>query len=124
MRFLRIMGAVLLSVFVLSLTVNAGEKDLGIASVRRVTFSNPVRVGTNLLRPGEYEVRHTMEGQEHIMVFRRVQGKEQAEVKVKCNLVALTKKAPQNQTVFEMNAANERVLRELIFRGDTAKHVF
>jgi hypothetical protein len=64
-----------------------------------------------------------MEGTDHVMVFKLANGKG-AEVKAKCALIQLGNKADQTRTVYEVNAANERVLRELVFRGDTAKHVF
>jgi hypothetical protein len=63
-----------------------------------------------------------MEGQEHVMVFQRVHGKDQ--VKVKCTLVPLARKADQSETIYLLNASNERVLQGLVFRGDSAKHVF
>jgi hypothetical protein len=63
-----------------------------------------------------------MEGQDHIMSFESVHGK--TIVKVPCKLVPLGSKAGQTQSSFVTNAANERVLQELVFRGDTAKHVF
>jgi hypothetical protein len=103
--------------------VSAEEKNLGIRDVSRVTFVAPMRVGTAVLPAGDYLVRHTMEGQEHVMVFQPVRGKG-PEVKAKCTLVPLAEKAEHNQTIYSMNAANERVLQELIFRGDSAKHVF
>ncbi|HUO25345.1 MAG TPA: hypothetical protein VMU61_06735 [Candidatus Aquilonibacter sp.] len=71
---------------------------------------------------GDYEVRHTMQGEEHIMVFKSLRTKE--ETSVKCTLVPLGHKAGQNQTVYQLNAANEKVVEELVFRGDSAKHVF
>ena len=57
------------------------------------------------------------------MVFQKVGGKS-PEVNVRCSLVALEKKAEKDQTIYLLKAANERVLQELIFRGDKAKHVF
>ena len=57
------------------------------------------------------------------MVFESVKTGT-VEAKAKCNLVKLAQKANQTRTVYETNPANERVLRELEFRGDTAKHVF
>src|SRR5579864_6838563 len=95
--------------------------DLGIHDTGRVTFSSPVRVGNSLLPAGEYIVRHTMEGQEHVMVFEAVNHKTQP-VKAKCQLVQLSGKADQTRTVFDINGANERVLQELVFAGDRAKH--
>jgi hypothetical protein len=39
-------------------------------------------------------------------------------------LVPLTAKAERNEKIFDLNAANERVLHELVFKGDLARHVF
>jgi hypothetical protein len=111
-----------LSVCALGLIATAKTNDMGIKEVRRVTFSETIRVGTDVLKPGEYVVRHTMEGQDHVMVFQRVSTKE--EFKVKCTLVPLAQKAQQDQSISQVNSANEKVLQELVFRGDTAKHVF
>jgi hypothetical protein len=121
MRSFKVLG-LLLCVLVLGSLAMAGENNMGVADVSRVTFVAPMRVGTAVLPAGDYVVRHTMEGQEHIMVFQRVRSKD--EIKVKCTLVPLKQKADQNQTIYELKANNERVLQELVFRGDSAKHVF
>lgn|ERR1700758_105502 len=97
--------------------------NLGIHDTGKLVLANPTRVGGTLLPAGEYTVRHTMEGQDHVMVFQAANHKVQ-DVKVKCQLVQLGKKADQTRTVYQLNAANERVLQELVFAGDTAKHVF
>ena len=55
------------------------------------------------------------------MIFKQVGGK--AEVKAKCNLVPLDAKAKTTEQRYSENAKNERVLVEMQFRGDTAKHV-
>jgi len=122
MRFMKAL-AVFLCVLALLSVASATDKDLGIRDVSRVTFVEPMRVGTALLPAGDYLVRHTMEGQDHVMVFQPVRGKT-PEVKVKCTLVPLAQRALQTQTIYQLNAANERVLQELVFKGDTAKHVF
>jgi len=121
MRSLKVLGLLMCVLALVSFAMAAD--NLGIREVSRVTFAVPMRVGTALLPAGDYVVRHTMEGQVHTMVFQPVRGKG-PEVKVKCTLVPLGQKADQTQTIYTLNAANERVLRELIFRGDTAKHVF
>ena len=121
MRSLKILG-IFLCVLALGSIVMAGENSMGVRDVSSVTFVAPIRVGSALLPAGQYVVRHTMEGPEHVMVFQRVHGKDQ--VKVKCTLVPLAQKADQNQTIYQLNASNERVLQELVFRGDFAKHVF
>ena len=45
-------------------------------------------------------------------------------MRAKCTLVPLPEKALETEKHFELNAANERVLHELIFKGDRSKHVF
>lgn len=121
MRSLKLMG-ILICVLVLGTIAMAGENSMGVRDVSNVTFVAPMRVGAVTLPAGQYVVRHTMEGQEHVMVFQQVRGKDQ--VKVKCTLVPLAQKADQDQTIYQLNASNERVLLELVFRGDSAKHVF
>jgi len=123
MRVLKVVSVLAISVLALSLLATAGQNKLGVSDVVQVTFNTPVRVGTSLLPAGAYTVRHTMEGQDHVMVFQ-LTGSKALEVKAKCSLIQLGKKSDQTRTVYEVNASNERVLRELVFRGDTAKHVF
>ena len=114
---------ILLSVFIMG-ALAAAENQLGIRDNYRVTFSENVRVADTLLPQGNYEIRHEMQGSEHIMVFRQLGKKNPVEVRAKCNLVPLTAKADKDQTIYILNAANERVLQELVFKGDRAKHVF
>jgi hypothetical protein len=89
-----------------------------------VSFAEKVRVADTLLPQGNYEIRHVMEGSDHIMVFRQLGTKKPVEVRAKCTLVPLSSKADKDQTIYILNAANERVLQELVFKGDRAKHVF
>jgi hypothetical protein len=122
MRLVKILS-IMLCILALSSMVVAGPKNsMGIREVSHVTFSAPVRVGTAVLPAGEYVMRHTMEGQDHVMVFQLVHGKDT--VKAKCTLVPLPKKAERDQVIYELTAGNGRVLQELVFRGDTSKHVF
>jgi hypothetical protein len=65
-----------------------------------------------------------MEGQDHIMVFHQIGARKPVEVRAKCTLVPLAEKAKGDQKIYLTNAANEWVLQELIFKGDSAKHVF
>jgi hypothetical protein len=114
---------ILMSVFILG-AVAIAENQLGIADTYQVTFSEKVRVADTLLPKGDYEIRHVMEGENHIMVFHQLKTRKLVEVRAKCTLVPLSVKANQNQTTYVLNAANERVLQELVFKGDRAKHVF
>jgi hypothetical protein len=104
--------------------LQAGTNKYGVADVRKVTLTAPTRVGDVLLPQGDYEVRHVMEAENHMMVFKQLGTNKPAEARVKCNLVALKEKADQTQMIYESNGANERVLRTLRFRGDLAEHVF
>jgi len=122
MRFIKVLGVTLCVLAMAGLAFAATNNPV-VRDANRVTFAAPIRVGTSLLPAGEYMVRHTMEGQEHIMVFQPVKG-EGPEVRAKCTLVPLTKKADRTTTSYQTNAANERVLQELVFAGETAKHVF
>ena len=116
---------VLTVVCVLALTMLAVAGSMpGVADVQKISFDAPIRIGDNLLPQGSYEVRHVMEGENHIMVFRDLNRKKAPEVRTKCTLVALGQKADQTQKVYTLNTKNEQVLQALIFRGDTAKHVF
>lgn len=121
MRFLRVLG---IFVFVLAVFSIAGAKEnkLGIHEVSSVTFDSPVRIGASLLPAGRYVIRHTMEGEEHVMVFQRDHQKDQ--FRVKCTLVGLPHKAIRDEVSYKVNAENERVLQELVFSGDSSKHVF
>jgi len=122
MRLMKVLGVALCVLVVAALAV-AGTDNLVVRDANRVTFFDPIRVGSSLLPAGEYIVRHTMEGQDHVMVFEPVKGKGQ-ETRAKCSLVPLAQKADKTITTYQMNAANERVLQELVFKGETAKHVF
>jgi hypothetical protein len=125
MRIVKMLALVALCVAGASLLLHAGQNKFGVMDSRQVTFQNPMLVGNVLLPVGEYKVLHTMEGTDHIMVFKQVNTKKTpAEARVKCSLVPLSAKADQTQQIYVLNASNERVLHELVFRGDTAKHVF
>jgi len=124
MRWGRTAFIVTVVVLFVSLSSFAGENPLGIADLYKVNFTEKTRVADTLLPAGDYEIRHVMEGADHIMVFHQLRTRKPAEVRAKCTLVALPEKAAETQKMYELNAKNERVLHELIFKGDMAKHVF
>jgi hypothetical protein len=111
----------------LTVLASAGNKDkntMGVADVQKITFTGTVRIGDAVLPQGQYEVRHVMEGENHIMVFHQVGNSKAQDVRVKCSLQPLAQKADQTQKIYTVNSANEQVLQSIIFRGDSAKHVF
>ncbi len=124
MRFILRLSVVVV-LLALATAVFAGEKlnKFGVADVAKVSFAAPIHVGDALLPVGNYEVRHTMVGEDHVMVFKQLGGKN-AEAKAKCHLVPTKEKADQNQTIYVLNAASERVLQRLVFKGDMAEHQF
>ena len=125
MRLIKFIGLFIpILVLMLGVYAAAGTNQLGVADTYRVSFSEPVRVADTLLPSGDYEIRHVMQGQDHIMVFRQLRTSKPVEVRAKCTLVPLADKAADSQKIYELNASNERVLHELIFKGDRAKHVF
>ena len=114
---------ILLCVFILG-AASAADNQMGIKDSYSVSFSEKVRVADTLLPQGNYEIRHVMEGSDHVMVFRQLGTKKPVEVRAKCTLVPLSAKAGKDEKIYTLNAANERVLQELVFKGDSAKHVF
>jgi hypothetical protein len=124
MRLMRCAGLLIAIVLFMASFAVAGANQFGVADSYRVNFAEPVRIADTLLPQGDYEIRHTMQGQDHIMVFRQLGTRKVVEVKAKCTLVPLLGKAANSEKIYSVNAANERVLHELTFKGDTAKHVF
>jgi hypothetical protein len=117
-------GILVLLCLIMLGAVAVAENQLGVADTYRVNFSEKVLVADTMLPAGNYEIRHVMEGSDHIMVFRQLGTRKPVEVRAKCTLVPLSTKATENQKIYTLNATNQRVLHELIFRGDLAKHVF
>lgn len=120
-RFLSVIAVLLVAVVTIA---TAGQNQFGVADLQRITFQDPIRVGDTLLPQGNYEIRHVMEGDNHIMLFKQLGVNKPVETRVKCTLVQLPAKANQTQKIYVLSSNKERVLRELIFRGDLAKHVF
>jgi hypothetical protein len=124
MRALKFVAVVGMCILGMSLLAIASRNQFGVADSRNIVITAPTLVGGVLLPKGSYQVLHTMEGQDHIMVFKQLKTKTPAEARVKCQLVPLPKKAERDEQVFVINAANQRVLHTLVFKGDSAQHVF
>lgn len=103
--------------------LNAGANKFGVADTQRVSFTAATQVGDVVLPKGDYRVEHTMKGEEHVMIFTQQHTSKPAETRVKCKLVPLQSKAVQSQIVYT-EEGETRKLQEMIFAGDTAKHVF
>ena len=104
--------------------LQAATNKYGVADVRKLTLTAATRVGDVVLPAGDYEVRHVMEAENHIMLFTQLGTNKPAQARVKCNLIPLKEKVDGNQVIYDSKGTNERVLRVLRFRGDQAEHVF
>jgi hypothetical protein len=123
MQTLKALVLVVVCLLMVAVVASAGE-NMGVANSQRVSFTGNVRIGDVLLPQGDYEIKHVMEGENHIMVFKKLGGGKAVDARVKCSLVPLTEKSKTTEKKYTLNAANEQVLQELVFRGDSAKHVF
>jgi hypothetical protein len=124
MQSSKMLALVTVCVLLLAVVAAAGDNTMGIANYQKISFSGNVRIANVLLPQGDYEVRHQMEGQNHVMIFHRVGSGKTADARVNCSLVPLPEKATQTEKVYTLNAANEQLLQAIVFRGDSAKHVF
>lgn len=124
MRAIKLTAVLTLLVFSVSLLAVAAKNKYGVDDTRKITFSEPIKVGDVVLPKGEYKVQHTMEGENHIMVFTQLKADHPATSRVKCQLVSLEKKAGHTQVMYGHGQGETHFLQELTFAGDTAKHVF
>lgn len=124
MRVLKVVAVVAVCLIAAGVLLAANQNKFGVADTRIVTFDQPMLVGNVLLPQGDYQVKHTMDGDNHVMVFTQLHTKKAAEARVKCTLVPLPQKAAQSATLYTRDASDRHVLQELVFKGDQAKHVF
>jgi hypothetical protein len=101
----------------------ASTNTMGIAEKQIINFTAPTLVGGTVLPAGQYNVTHEMNGQTHVMIFKKATGKDKIEAKTNCNLVPLKNKAERTSQRYVVNAQNQRVLQEITFEGDKATHV-
>jgi hypothetical protein len=113
--------AALMVTLCISVMLAAKDNPMGIATKQALRLSEPTVIGGTLVPAGNYIATHEMQGQTHIMVFKLEGGK--VEVKATCTLVPLNVKAKQSEQRFEEDAKNQRVLVEMTFKGESAKHV-
>jgi hypothetical protein len=121
----RVFVGIIAVLVVLGLSIAASAqsgKELGVGKTRTVTFLEAVKVQGQTLPAGEYSVQHVMEGQNHIMVFSRMPEKQQT-FRFACNMVKLPAKAKQTSNVIDISSGT-RVLKAIVFAGDTYEHQF
>ncbi len=125
MQAIKAMAALaIMAVSFTALCLASSLNQYGVADVQQVTFTNSIKVGDVVLPKGDYKVEHTMQGEDHIMLFTQLHTKNPATAKAKCQLVKLDTKANRTQVLYDRPDPNTHVLQEITFRGETAKHVF
>lgn len=97
-----------------------------------IPFNSPVRVGDVLLKPGTYQIQHVMDGENHVITFRRISrdpyrgeslaGNEAA--RVTCRTEPLGEKARHDGIRLGTNAAGEKTVEEVHVKGENVGHVF
>ena len=119
MRFLKGLGLFLCSLA--SVRSPAGDNKLGIHEVSHVKFDSVVHVGNAVLPAGEYIVGTPWKGKNMSWSSRTSTRKI---LQGEMHAGSAGQEGGHDEELYQLNAGNERVLQELVFRGDTAKHVF
>jgi hypothetical protein len=118
--------------------VKAGQKgkpaeDFTIGKKGEVHFNTQVKAGAVVLKPGMYQVQHTVEGSEHVVIFKEVDmqagyrmgntpvGKEVA--RIKCKVEPVTRKANKTKITLRTNTAGEKEIAEVQVAGEAFKHL-
>ena len=99
----------------------------------QVHFTQNVKVGTTVLKPGMYQVQHVMEGSEHVVIFKEVGmqagykhgntpvGKEVA--RIQCKIEPVTKSVNNTKITLRTNAAGEKEIADVQIAGEKFKHL-
>ncbi len=115
---------VLIFVFLCVTAMALAANKFGVAERRTVELDKPAHIADTLVPAGKYEVRHTMEGDQHIMIFTSVGAPQAVTVRAKCTLVAVEKPVQQTEMGFKQGANGDLVLVRMQFKGDKAIHMF
>ncbi|HEU5450530.1 MAG TPA: hypothetical protein VFU76_01015 [Terriglobales bacterium] len=90
----------------------------------RLTFPEPVWVGSVLLPAGEYDVRHLGKSARHAMEFIQRETRSPARARARCLGVKLVMAMSHTLVGYSLNDRGERVLRRLSFGGESVEHRF
>ena len=100
-------------------TLLVAQQNFGVNRTKKLTLRDQVRIGSQILPPGQYQVKHVMNGENHLMLFKN----DRQEFRVNCTMSALPQKARDTRLLFS-ERPDGRVLTGLIFEGDTFQHEF
>lgn len=111
----------------------ASGKDVIIGKKGAVHFTQNVKVGTTVLKPGMYQVQHMVEGSNHVVIFKEVGmqagykhgntpvGNEVA--RVECKVEPVTKAVNNTKITLRTNAAGEKEIADVQVAGEKFKHL-
>ena len=117
---------------------DASRQDVIIGRKGVLHFTKPVKAGESLLAPGMYIVQHVSEGQDHVIVFKKVTmeasgrianpmpGKDAAgeEVaRIKCRVEPTGKKWSDTKVILRNSAAGGQEIAEVQVAGEAFKHL-
>lgn len=108
-------------------------KDFTIGKKGEVHFYIQVKAGNAVLKPGMYQVQHTVEGNDHVLIFKEMSmqagykmgntpvGKEVA--RIKCKIEPVTTKVNNTKITLRTNASGEKEIAEVQVAGEAFKHL-
>jgi len=111
----------------------AAGQDVIIGKKGQAHFTNAVKVGAVVLKPGMYQVQHLDESGEHVIIFKEMSmpagyrmgntpvGNEVA--RIKCKVEPVAKKAPNTKITLRTNAAGEKEIVEVQIAGEAFMHL-
>ncbi len=108
-------------------TVLVGNDD-------KVTFETPVRIGKQVVPTGDYRVQHMLEGDNHVVTFKKVSASGEEErgsvagtevVRTLCKLESLGTTAKYTELHYTLNEGSKtKTLQHLLVQGENVKHLF
>jgi hypothetical protein len=109
------------------------KENIIIGKKGEIHFTQNIKAGTTVLKPGMYQVQHVMEGSDHVIVFKAMSmqagykhgntpvGKEV--VRIKCKVESLTKAGNKTKITLRTNSAGEKEIAEIEIAGEKFKHI-
>ena len=122
-----VLGLFAFSAFAQEEILKAGKKG-------EIHFTTAVKVGDAVLKPGMYQVQHTVDGGNHMVIFKEVAmdsgykmgspavGKEVA--RVNCKVEATNKSVGNTKVYLRTNASGEKEIEKIQVAGEKVFHIF
>jgi hypothetical protein len=136
LRIIAVVALLVSAIAVSNLAASAADdktKDFTIGKKGVIHFNVPVRAGDTLLQPGMYQLQHTVEGNDHVVIFKSVAMpagyrhgntpvSNDVTARIKCKVVA-AEKVNRTQITLRTNAAGEKEIVEVQVAGEAFRHL-